>query len=198
MLSLIFNSQGCGKSTLIDTLFNTKFEISRKDTHNDANVSLSSTTYSISENNVNLKLTVIETIGYGDQINKEHSFEIISNYINTLFEANIQQELEVNRNFNQINDKLIHVCLYFISPTGHSLKSIDLLTMKALGEKVNIIPIIAKSDTLSKNELNEFKMKIKRELMENQIKIYQFPIDDHDPNVNKLNEYINVSKKVIS
>ena len=33
----------------------------------------------------------------------------------------------------------IHTCLYFIAPTGHSLKSLDLVTMKALVEKGNTI-----------------------------------------------------------
>jgi septin family protein len=157
-------------------------------------VSLSASTYNISENNVNLKLTVIETIGFGDQINKENSYEIISNYINSLFETNLQQELEINRNFNPANDKLIHLCLYFLLPTGHSIKAIDLLTMKLLDDKINIVPLIAKSDTITKNELNEFKMRIRKELLDNNIKIYQFPTDDYDPNVSKLNQTINVRK----
>ena len=33
---------------------------------------------------------------------------------------------------------VIHVCLYFISPTGHSLKTLDLLTMKSLDSKVRL------------------------------------------------------------
>ena len=139
-----------------------------------------------------MKLTVIETIGFGDQINKENSFDIISNYINSLFEMNLQQELEINRNFNPANDKLIHLCLYFLLPTGHSIKSIDLLTMKLLDDKINIVPLIAKADTITKSELNEFKMRIRQELFDNNIRIYQFPVDDHDPNVNQINQSINV------
>ena len=37
------------------------------------------------------------------------------------------------------------------------LKSIDLVCMKKLDSKVNIIPIIAKADTVSKTELQKFK-----------------------------------------
>jgi septin family protein len=105
---------------------------------------------------------------------------------------NLQQELEINRNFNPANDKLIHLCLYFILPTGHSLKSIDILTMKLLDDKINIVPVIAKSDTITKSELNDFKKRIRKELVDNKIRIYQFPTDDYDNNVNKLNESINV------
>lgn len=39
-----------------------------------------------------------------------------------------------------------------------SLKSIDLVCMKKLDTKVNIIPIIAKADTISKTELQKFKV----------------------------------------
>ena len=41
-----------------------------------------------------------------------------------------------------------------------SLKSLDLVTMKALDSKVNIIPVIAKADTITKQELQKFKIKV--------------------------------------
>jgi septin 6/8/11 len=40
------------------------------------------------------------------------------------------------------------------------LKSIDLVCMKKLDTKVNIIPIIAKADTISKTELQKFKVSV--------------------------------------
>jgi septin family protein len=41
------------------------------------------------------------------------------------------------------------------------LKSIDLVCMKKLDTKVNIIPIIAKADTISKTELQKFKVRVR-------------------------------------
>ena len=69
----------------------------------------------------------------------------------------------------------VHACLYFITPNGHGLKSIDLVCMKKLDSKVNIIPIIAKADTINKAELTKFKTKIMSELINNGVQIYQFP-----------------------
>ena len=57
--------------------------------------------------------------------------------------------------------------MYFITPNGHGLKSIDLVCMKKLDSKVNIIPIIAKADTINKAELTKFKSKIMSELVRN-------------------------------
>ncbi|MPC87312.1 Septin-2 [Portunus trituberculatus] len=50
--------------------------------------------------------------------------------------------------------------------------------MKKLDSKVNIIPIIAKADTISKSELTKFKQRITQEIKTNNIHIYQFPTND--------------------
>ena len=50
--------------------------------------------------------------------------------------------------------------------------------MKKLDTKVNIIPIIAKADTINKTELSKFKSKIMSELVNNGVQIYQFPTED--------------------
>ena len=50
--------------------------------------------------------------------------------------------------------------------------------MKKLDSKVNIIPVIAKADTISKAELAKFKARISQEIKSNNIRVYQFPTDD--------------------
>jgi septin 6/8/11 len=175
----------------MDTLFNTNFNL-KPSTHNEKRVSLTESTFELLENSINLKLTIVETSGFGDQINKENSHEPIVKYISEQFEHYVQQELNLKRYFKQINDTRIHVCLYFICPTGHSLKAIDLKTMKALDRKVNILPIIAKADTISKNELIEFKKRIMIDLNNNHVNLYQFPINDFDLNVSNMNAAANV------
>lgn len=39
--------------------------------HSQPGVQLKSSTYDLQESNVNLKLTIVSTVGFGDQINKE-------------------------------------------------------------------------------------------------------------------------------
>lgn len=168
---------GIGKSTLIDTLFNTRFDW-EPSSHMEPRVKLNKSTYELQESNVRLKLSIVETSGYGDQIDKEETHQIIGNYLDQQFETYLQEELKIKRNFAVLNDSRIHVCLYFICPTGHSLKPMDLLIMKKIDHKCNIIPVIAKADTIAKNELTKFKQNIMRDLIANQVKIYQFPIDD--------------------
>jgi len=58
-------------------------------------------------------------------------------------------------------DLRVHACLYFIRPTGHGLKPLDIEVMKRLSSRVNLIPVIAKADTLSPNDLLKFKSRVR-------------------------------------
>lgn len=85
----------------------------------------------MSEGGVRVKLRVVETAGFGDQLDKEKrlltknnflkrfSAQVIVDYINQQFEAYLKEELKVKRNLILFDDTRIHACLYFISPTGH-------------------------------------------------------------------------------
>ncbi|KAG9492450.1 septin-10 isoform X2 [Eleutherodactylus coqui] len=185
---LCIGETGIGKSTLINTLFNTNFE-ENESSHYEPSVKLKAQTYDLLESNVRLKLTIVNTVGFGDQINKEDSYMPIVDYIDTQFEAYLQEELKIKRLLYKYHDTRVHVCLYFIAPTGHSLKSLDLITMKKLDSKVNIIPVIAKADVISKSELQKFKTKLMSELVSNGVQIYQFPTDDET--ISKLNGSMN-------
>ena len=46
-------------------------------------------------------------------------------------------------------------------PPYPRIKSLDLVCMKQLDKKVNIIPVIAKADTVSRTELVEFKKRVR-------------------------------------
>jgi len=185
---LCIGETGIGKSTLMNTLFNTNFENSPQH-HGMPGVKLKANTYELQESNVRLKLTIVDSVGFGDQINKADSYKPIVEYIDQQFENYLQEELKVSRSLYNYHDTRIHACLYFISPTGHGLKSLDLLTMRNLDSKVNIIPVIAKADVISKGELHKFKAKIMAELMKNKVSIYEFPTDDE--NVAEVNQKMN-------
>lgn len=187
---LCIGETGIGKSTLLDTLFNTKFDW-QPSNHHEQRLRLQKSTYDLQESNVRLKLSLIESVGYGDQINKEDSHQIVSQYLDTQFESYLQEELKIKRNFSLIQDSRIHVCLYLLCPTGHSIKPIDLAVMKRLEQRVNIIPVIAKADTIAKNELAKFKENIMQALKQNNVKIYQFPSDDET--VAEINTSMNVN-----
>jgi len=189
---LCIGETGIGKSTLMSTLFNSNNFDMEQQTHSKDHVSLKISEYDLKESGVQLNLSILETVGYGDQINRNDSYEPVLQYINEQFERYLQEELKIRRNLWNYTDTRVHVCLYFISPTGHNLKAIDLMTMKALETKVPIIPLIAKADTISKHDLTAFKQRIIKELNDNHVKFYQFPVDSKlDERTRKNNNALN-------
>ena len=54
-------------------------------------------------------------------------------------------------------DTRVHCILYFIPPNGQKLKQLDVQALKKLSEIANVVPIIAKSDSLTLDERSEFK-----------------------------------------
>jgi len=89
-----------------------------------------------------------------------------------------------------IQDTRIHCCLFFINPTGHSLRPIDVIVLKKLCEVVNVVPVIAKSDSLTLEERENFKQKIRAELVHHNIGLYPFDTDENDAEELQLNEQI--------
>jgi len=77
-------------------------------------------------------------------------------------------------------DLRVHACLYFIRPTGHTLKPLDIEVMKRLCTRVNLIPVIAKADTLSPHDLVRFKARIRNVIEAQGIQIYQPPLEEDD------------------
>lgn len=71
---------GIGKSTLMNTLFNTTFE-NEEASHYENKVQLRPQTYDLQESNVNLKLTIVHTVGFGDQINKEERYRFLEVFV---------------------------------------------------------------------------------------------------------------------
>ena len=78
----------------------------------------------------------------------------VLNYVEAQYETFMDAETRVNR--VPIQDTRVHACLYFIAPSGHGLKPLDVEFMRKLQDKVNIIPVIGKADTLTPVMSNAF------------------------------------------
>ncbi|XP_064178801.1 neuronal-specific septin-3-like isoform X3 [Anguilla rostrata] len=190
---MVVGQSGLGKSTLVNTLFKSK--VSRKScTPNyeekiSKTVNLQSISHVIEEKGVKMKLTVIDTPGFGDQINNENCWEPIVKYINEQYEKYLKEELNINRK-RRIPDTRVHCCVYFLPPTGHWLRPLDVEFMKRLGKIVSIVPVIAKADTLTLEERHEFKQRIRHDLQANGIRVYPQKEYDEDAEDRILNDKI--------
>ncbi|KAG9256464.1 cell division control protein 3 [Emericellopsis atlantica] len=183
---MVVGESGLGKSTLVNTLFNTSLypPKERKGPSLDIipkTVTIQSISADIEEAGVRLRLTVVDTPGFGDFVNNDESWRPIVDNIEQRFDAYLDAENKVNR--MNIIDNRIHACVFFIQPTGHSLKPLDIEVMRRLHTKVNLIPVIAKSDTLTDEEIASFKARILSDIKYHGIQIFEGPryeLDDEE------------------
>lgn len=195
--AMVVGESGLGKSTLINTLFNTTLYPPKDPippgTESPKTVAIESISADIEENGVRLRLTVVDTPGFGDFVNNDSSWKPILESIESRFDAYLEQENRVNR--QKRVDNRVHACLYFIQPTGHSLKQIDIEFMRRLHQKVNLIPIIAKADTLTDEEIVNFKQRILSDIAHHNIEIFQAPVYENEDE-ETLAENEEIAKKV--
>ncbi|KAM7441283.1 Septin 4 [Porites harrisoni] len=174
---MVVGESGLGKSTLLNSLFLTDIYTPAGypsvEERLNKTVSVKPSTIEMKEGGVRLRLTVVDTPGFGDAVDNTDCWKPIIEYIDSKFEEYLNAESKVYR--KPFPDDRVHCCLYFIAPTGHCLKPLDIEFMKRLHNKVNIVPVIAKADTLTQEECTKFKKQILKEIEENDIGIYRFP-----------------------
>ncbi|KAG9242372.1 cell division control protein 3 [Calycina marina] len=183
---MVVGESGLGKSTLVNTLFNTSLYPPRERKQPSLDiipktVSIQSISADIEENGVRLRLTVVDTPGFGDFVNNDESWRPIVDNIEQRFDAYLDAENKVNR--MNIVDNRVHACVYFIQPTGHALKPLDIEVMRRLHTKVNLIPVIAKADTMTDEEILAFKARILADIKHHSIQIFEGPryeLDDDE------------------
>ena len=88
---MVVGESGLGKSTLVNSLFLTDLYEGRKvpnasERLTKKTISLETNSVEIEERGVKLRLTVVDTPGFGDSINNKDSFQKIITYIDDQFE----------------------------------------------------------------------------------------------------------------
>lgn len=179
---MVVGESGLGKSTLVNSLFLTDLyperHIPSAQEKISQTVKIDASTVEIEERGVKLRLTVVDTPGFGDSLNSVDCFKPIIQYVDDQFERYLNDESGLNR--RHIVDNRVHCCFYFINPSGHGMRPLDIAFMRALHHKVNIVPVIAKADTLTKQEVLNLKKKIMDQIDEYGISIYPLPECDSD------------------
>jgi septin 3/9/12 len=163
---------GLGKSTLINTLFASHLMDSKGRFQPDEEVRSTTNIHPVSH--------IIEENGV--RLKDQHS-------------AYLRKELTAQRE-RYLQDTRIHCCLFFIQPSGHALKPIDIVVLKKLSEFVNVVPVIAKSDSLTLEERAEFKHRIKEEFQFHNLRMYPYDNEEDDNEEVQAKQAIKVSRIV--
>ncbi|EDO15561.1 hypothetical protein Kpol_1042p22 [Vanderwaltozyma polyspora DSM 70294] len=180
---MVAGQAGLGKTTFVNTFFGSSIlpSVWNKKDHNSSQErtkSITCHTAQIEGYGTKLNLTIIDTPGFGNKLNNAFSWIPLTNFIDDQIRSYIFQEEQPDR--IKLRDKRVHCCLYFIEPTNKGLSTLDVVTMKELSKRVNVIPIIAKADSLPKSHLTNFNREIRQIIDVQNIKICNF-LNSNDP-----------------
>ena len=158
---MVVGASGLGKSTLVNSMFLTDIyarESPVTDTVSEQTMRVETHHTALEENGVKLSLTVVDTPGFGEAVDNSQCWDPIVEYIDDQFDAFLEGETRVER--VEVHDTRVHACLFFIAPTGHGLKPLDVEVMRIIHDKVNLIPVIGKADSCTNKQIMLFKAKV--------------------------------------
>lgn len=124
---------------------------------------------------------------YYSRTNPPLSFGEIVGYLERQYDDILAEESRIKRN-PRFRDNRVHVLLYFITPTGHGLRELDIELMKRLSPRVNVIPVVGKADSLTPAELAESKKLIMEDIEHYRIPVYNFPYDIEEDDEDTVEE----------
>lgn len=190
---MVVGRSGLGKTTLVNTLFLSKLAatLGRRSPEEpiEKTTEIKVHSHLLVENNVRLNVNVIDTPGFGDQLNNEKCWDPLVKYIKEQHSQYLRKELTAQRE-RFIPDTRVHCILYFIPPNGTKLKPLDAQALKKLSEIANVVPVIAKSDSLTLSERASFKRVLQNEFIKYNLNIYPYDSDDLFDDEKQLNEDI--------
>ena len=143
-----------------------------------------------------ISLNIIDTPNFANAINCDDDFKVIVDFLRHQYDEVLLEESRVKRN-PRFKDGRIHVLIYMINPTGHGLSEVDVKFMKHISSLVNIIPVIAKADSLTPKELKVNKALILEDMTNYGINYYKFneyeyELDYIDDEIVEYNKYLNL------
>lgn len=203
---MVAGSGGCGKTTLINTLCGREIASTTdwldddpNNAHRDRPIRLKTYAEELSDPDVgNITLSFIETSGLGESKDSTAALKEVLGFIEQQFDDVLAEESRIKRNPRFVDHRL-HTLIYMIEPTGHGLRELDVEFMRMVGPRVNVIPVLAKADTLTRGEILLNKRLVREDIARYAIPIYQFTnIEDDeedDPNAS-YDALLNVQESV--
>ncbi|KAJ1335754.1 cell division control protein 11 [Microdochium nivale] len=191
---MVCGASGTGRTTFVNTLCGTSV-LDHQDSedassaHVEDGVKIKPITVELEldEEGTRISLTIVDTPGFGDQIDNEASFSEIVGFIERQYDDKLSEESRIKRN-PRFRDNRIHAMLYFITPTGHGLRELDIELMKRLAPRVNLIPVIGRADSLTPAELTESKKLVMEDIEHYRIPVYNFPYDIEEDDEDTVEE----------
>ncbi|QLG74238.1 hypothetical protein HG535_0G01220 [Zygotorulaspora mrakii] len=139
------------------------------------------------EEEENILFNLINTHGIGENLDDSLCFDEITLYLEQQFDIVLAEETRIRRN-PRFEDTRVHVALYFVEPTGHGLRELDVQLMKKISRYTNVLPIISRADSFTKEELSIFRKTINEDIQRFHIPVFKFEADPDEDDLETIEE----------
>ncbi|KAJ4298375.1 Cell division control protein 11 [Collariella sp. IMI 366227] len=188
---MVCGASGTGRTTFVNTLCG-KTVLGHKESddpttaHVEEGVKIKPVTVELEldEEGTRISLTIVDTPALATRSTMRP--EIVG-YLERQYDDILAEESRIKRN-PRFRDNRVHAMLYFITPTGHGLRELDIELMKRLAPRVNVIPVVGRADSLTPAELAESKKLVMEDIEHYRIPVYNFPYDIEEDDEDTVEE----------
>ncbi|RKP39887.1 Septin-type guanine nucleotide-binding (G) domain-containing protein [Dimargaris cristalligena] len=147
---------------------------------------ISMQTLTVDEFDEPILLNLIDTPGWVADDNGEDAARVCTNLVAFLEEqmdSRVIEELKVRRDKYAPN-LIVHACLYFMDPLHNEYRATDIPIIKELGTRVNLIPVVGKSDLITLTQKLQFQLEFINSMKRHadQVSLFDLPGDSVDAN----------------
>lgn len=180
---MIVGSHGLGKTTFLNKLLESKVIKTRPfDGSSDnpfpimeAKCNIQTSSLEICENGFSVRLGIVEVDGIGDCVDNRECYKPIVELLEAKFEDYLNKSKTQTK--TTIDDQRIHICFYFLEPI-FTIKSPDLETLIQISAHCTVVPVMAKADLISRDQILDLKTSIRSILVGNKISFFE-DLGDH-------------------
>jgi len=126
----------------------------------------------ITVDGVPFHLKLLDMPAFADTFDVAASHRALAREVDMLYERVLEREV-AGEAVNFDDHFGVDAVLYFIAP--HALRNLDIDMMRRLMDKTAVVPIIAKADTLTPEELDEFRTEVTETLAGEGVRTYRNP-----------------------
>ncbi|KAI9319019.1 Septin-type guanine nucleotide-binding (G) domain-containing protein [Dichotomocladium elegans] len=191
---MVVGSVGVGKTSLVKTLAaalsedvpnekrDSALSQSEQRTPLDGPLTPTMVPYTVSVNaevdGDKIALTLIDTPGFYNDFRMDKQLHDIIGYIEHQFDLTLAEESKVKRNPKAV-DTQVHACLYVIDSKKQALDEYDLRILSQLSQRVNVVPVVGRADTLTLAQRRRLKPTIMHDIYTlHKIPVYGMPEDE--------------------
>ena len=173
---MVVGETGVGKTSLLSNLFHQQTRVARLVDERRRTLRVQEQVVTFDMGGVPFSARLVDSPGYGDSLDLARTFSTCVRYIDGCFRAALRSEQRIRRGdarAQKQDKKLVDVVLYFFSP--HRAKEIDMDFLRAMRGKASIVPVLAKADTMTTAELQDFRATVTAALESAGIEIAHSP-----------------------